>query len=193
MTKWDKFFDEKIRLIAKGRVILDAGGGKPFQKHMASYKELFSNSRYVSLDKNGSPDDGIVIGDIHQLPFADEFFDAVICKSALEHVENPQLAVKEIRRVLKKGGQALFYVPFIFPYHAEKGFYKDYWRFTEDGLRHLLKDFSKIEIQQVRGFFETLAVFIPYLRRIFISIGRVMDKFFPSKNQTAGFNAFAIK
>lgn len=193
MTKWDKFFDEKIKLIAKGKVILDAGGGKPFQKHMAPYKELFSNSRYISLDKNGSPDDGIVVGDIHQLPFADEFFDAVICKSALEHVENPQMAVNEIRRVLKKGGQALFYVPFIFPYHAEKGFYKDYWRFTEDGLRYLLKDFSKIEIQQVRGFFETLAVFIPYFRKILIPIGRVMDKFFPSKNQTAGFNAFAVK
>lgn len=193
MTKWDKFFDEKIKIIAKGKVILDAGGGKPFQKHMAPYKRFFSNSRYISLDKNGDPGDGIVIGDIHHLPFADEYFDAVICKSVLEHVENPQTAVNEIRRVLKKSGYALFYVPFIFPYHAEKGFYKDYWRFTEDGLRHLLKDFSKIEIQQVRGFFETLAIFIPYLRKILIPIGRAMDKFFPSKNQTAGFNAFAVK
>ena len=27
MTEWDKFFDEKIKLIAKSKVILDAGGG----------------------------------------------------------------------------------------------------------------------------------------------------------------------
>lgn len=193
MTKWDKFFDEKIRIIAKGKIVLDAGGGKPFQKHMAPYKKIFSDSRYVSLDKNGTASDGVVIGDIHQLPFADEYFDAVICKSVLEHVENPQRAVNEIKRVLKKGGCALFYVPFIFPYHAEKGFYKDYWRFTEDGLRHLLKDFSTIETQRVRGFFETLAVFIPYLRKILVPIGRFMDKFFPNKNQTSGFNAFVIK
>jgi len=32
MTEWDKFFDEKIKLIAKSKVILDAGGGGPFQK-----------------------------------------------------------------------------------------------------------------------------------------------------------------
>ena len=32
MTEWDKFFDEKIKLIAKSKVILDAGGGCPFKK-----------------------------------------------------------------------------------------------------------------------------------------------------------------
>jgi len=193
MTTWDRFFDEKIKLIAEGKFILDAGGGRPFQKHMAKYKELFKDADYVVLDKNGKPDGGVVLGDIHNLPFDDEYFDGIICKSVLEHVESPEKAVSEIYRVLKKGGAVLVYVPFIFPYHAEKGFYKDYWRFTGDGVEYLFRNFSKIEVEKVRGFFETLAVFIPYFRKILIPLGRVADRFFPNKNQTSGFNAFVIK
>ena len=193
MTEWDKFFDEKIKLIAKGNMILDAGGGKPFQKHMAKYKGLFKDAEYVVLDKNGEAKNGIVVGDIHALPFKEERFDGIVCKSVLEHIESPGKAVSEIHRVLKKGGMALVYVPFIFPYHAEKGLYKDYWRFTEDGVIYLFRNFSKIEIEKVRGFFETLAVFISYFRKILIPIGRAADRFFPSRNQTSGFNVFVVK
>jgi len=193
MTKWDKFFDEKIRFIAKGRRILDAGGGRPFQKHLSKYRGLFQDSEYIVLDKNARPEKGVFVGDIQQMPFPDEDFDAFICKSVLEHVENPQKAVSELYRVLKKGGEGLIYVPFIFPYHAEKGVYKDYWRFSEDGVRYLFRDFSHIETEKVRGFFETLAYFIPYLRKILIWPARFLDYFLPSKNQTSGFVIFVKK
>ena len=38
------------------------------------------------------------------LPFADNAFDVVICYETIEHVEDPLASLKEIRRVLKKGG-----------------------------------------------------------------------------------------
>ncbi|MBU1159561.1 class I SAM-dependent methyltransferase [Patescibacteria group bacterium] len=193
MTKWDKFFDEKIRLIAKGRRILDAGGGKPFQKQLSKYRGLFRDSEYIVLDKNASPEKGVIAGDIQQMPFPDGDFDAFICKSVLEHIENPQKAVSELCRVLKRGGNGLIYVPFIFPYHAEKGVYKDYWRFSEDGVRYLFREFSHIETEKVRGFFETLAYFIPYLRKILIWPARFLDYLLPSKNQTSGFVIYVKK
>ncbi len=193
MTDWDKFFDEKIRELAKCRRILDAGGNEPFAKGLSRYKELFERSEYVVFDINAEPGPGVIRGDIHHLPFQDESFDGVICKSVLEHVADPRRVAGELYRVLKKGGKGFLYVPFLFPYHAEKGFYKDYWRFSEDGVRELLKEFSKIEIQKVRGFFETITHFLPYLRSILIWPARILDYIFLSKNQTSGFHIFVIK
>lgn len=43
-------------------------------------------------------------GDAMALEFADESFDFVFSYHALEHIENPSKAVREINRVLKKGG-----------------------------------------------------------------------------------------
>lgn len=193
MTDWDKFFDEKIKELAQCRRILDAGGGAGFAKELSKYEKLFENSEYVVFDINAEPAPGVVKGDIHELPFADGSFDAFICKSVLEHVQNPQKVVGELYRILKKGGKGFLYVPFLFPYHAEKGFYKDYWRFSEDGVYELLKSFSKIEIQKVRGFFETLIHFLPLLRYLLIWPARFLDGLFPSRNQTSGFNIFVIK
>lgn len=53
--------------------------------------------------------------DIHQMPFSDGNFDVVICNHVLEHVADDILAMKEIYRVLKKGGWAILQVPFFSP------------------------------------------------------------------------------
>ena len=41
----------------------------------------------------------------HQLPFADDTFDRVICKNVLEYVPDLQGTLAEVHRVLKPGGQ----------------------------------------------------------------------------------------
>lgn len=46
-----------------------------------------------------------------QLPFKDEAFDVVIMSDVLEHIINPKNAIKEIDRVLSKGGFFLLTVP----------------------------------------------------------------------------------
>jgi SAM-dependent methyltransferase len=53
--------------------------------------------------------------DIHQMPFADNQFDVVLCNHVLEHVDNDIQAMAEIARVLKPGGWAILQVPFFFP------------------------------------------------------------------------------
>lgn len=45
--------------------------------------------------------------DAHSLPFPAQTFDVVICTEVLEHIKNPEIALLEIRRVLKKNGQAV--------------------------------------------------------------------------------------
>jgi SAM-dependent methyltransferase len=49
--------------------------------------------------------------DIHNLPYADESFDFVLCSHVLEHVEDPVRATAEIRRVLKEHSIAILMAP----------------------------------------------------------------------------------
>jgi ubiquinone/menaquinone biosynthesis C-methylase UbiE len=51
------------------------------------------------------------IGDAHKLEYKSATFDAVFALEILEHVSNPVKVLKEIKRVLKKGGYAVFLVP----------------------------------------------------------------------------------
>ncbi|HMJ68726.1 MAG TPA: class I SAM-dependent methyltransferase [Cyclobacteriaceae bacterium] len=53
--------------------------------------------------------------DIHQMPFEDNRFDAVLCNHVLEHVQDDIKAMSEIRRVLKPGGWAIMQIPFFSP------------------------------------------------------------------------------
>lgn len=44
------------------------------------------------------------IGDIHDLPFPENHFDIVHAHQVLQHIADPVLAFKEMRRVVRKGG-----------------------------------------------------------------------------------------
>lgn len=51
------------------------------------------------------------VEDAHKLSFANDSFDAVFALEVFEHVFKPLDVFKEIKRVLKKGGYAVFLVP----------------------------------------------------------------------------------
>lgn len=51
-------------------------------------------------------------GDLNkELPFADRSFDYITCLEGLEHIENPQQAIREFARLLRPGGQLVVSVP----------------------------------------------------------------------------------
>ncbi|QQS38653.1 class I SAM-dependent methyltransferase [Candidatus Woesebacteria bacterium] len=51
------------------------------------------------------------VGDAHKLKFKSGTFDAVFAMEMLEHVFEPMKVLKEVKRVLKKNGYAVFLVP----------------------------------------------------------------------------------
>ncbi len=53
--------------------------------------------------------------DIHKIPYADNYFDVVLCNHVLEHVRDDIQVMKEFNRVLKPGGWAILQVPFFAP------------------------------------------------------------------------------
>jgi SAM-dependent methyltransferase len=73
-------------------------------------------------------------------------FDCVFCTEVLEHTLQPFDAVAELRRVLAPGGRLVITTPFNFRIH---GPLPDCWRFTEHGLRALLRAFDEVEISGV--------------------------------------------
>ena len=130
------------RILSKGTV-LDLGGGKPWATGWIheKYRELLEKGAYC-LDYDGSKCPHIV-GDIQNLSFKDDSIDGIICNAVLEHVPQPHKAVDEIFRILKPGGEAFIYVPFLFVFHTKE----DYFRFTDKAIASLFKDFDEVIIQ----------------------------------------------
>lgn len=64
-----------------------------------------------------------VVGDAHHLKFKNHSFDAVFALEVLEHVFEPKKVLKEIKRVLIKGGYGIFLVP------AENLLFRTIWYF----------------------------------------------------------------
>lgn len=132
---------------SKGRT-LDVGSAQ------GPYQKFFPNRVSTDIVAGEGVD---IVADVHKLPFKDEEFETVLCTEALEHFYNPFQAIAEMRRVLKKGGTLIITTRFIFPLHETP---HDYFRFTEYGLRHLLKEFEIIQIERDGGTIETLAVLL---------------------------------
>jgi len=73
-------------------------------------------------------------------------YDLIICTEVLEHTRYPWKALKEIHRLLKPGGIVAITTPFNFRIHGPA---PDCWRFTAEGLRVLLEDFTEIHIEVI--------------------------------------------
>jgi SAM-dependent methyltransferase len=67
---------------------------------------------YVAGDLDPAPGERrIDVTDMRE--FADETFDAVICNHVMEHVPDDRAAMREFRRVLRRGGWAILMTPIV--------------------------------------------------------------------------------
>ncbi len=78
------------------------------------FYQLFNNMEnvdYYPVDIDSSKKEIRDVVDITDIPYEDNMFDFIMCTHVLEHVEDDNKAMKELYRVLKKGGNALINVP----------------------------------------------------------------------------------
>ncbi|WP_344822894.1 class I SAM-dependent methyltransferase [Actinocorallia longicatena] len=70
---------------------------------------------FGAMELEGEPPAGAsaetVVGDALELPFEDGTFDKIIAAEVMEHIPHDMLAMKELFRVLKPGGQVAVTVP----------------------------------------------------------------------------------
>jgi SAM-dependent methyltransferase len=52
-----------------------------------------------------------VVADIEALPFRDASFDGAVCEDTIEHLPDDRAGIKELRRVLRSGGQLVLGTP----------------------------------------------------------------------------------
>jgi ubiquinone/menaquinone biosynthesis C-methylase UbiE len=103
-------------IFSKDSLVLEAGCGVGAQTKIIATKNPDSNFISVDLSEDSIREAKEMIkslginnvelkqADIYNLPFKDETFDSVIICFVLEHLQNPVQALKETKRVLKKGG-----------------------------------------------------------------------------------------
>ena len=106
------------------------------------------------------------VGDVRDLPFRSDSFDAIYSMGTIEHFDETERAVEEMARVLKPGGRAIIGVPnrhdpFLRPLFVTVlqaigmygyGYEKSY---TRDGLKQMLERAGLIVVA------ETAILFIP--------------------------------
>ncbi len=100
-----------------------------------------------------------VLGDAHQIPFADNSIDAVLCISVLMYLENPQRFLTEARRVLRPGGILYLNSPWVYRTAPDGA---DLFRFSIDGLKILARDFEEVQSGFNRGPASTAADFLSH-------------------------------
>jgi len=148
--------------------ILDVGSASGW--FLYELKKEFRNSDCVGIDvykkavdygKERYKNIKLLTADAHDIPFKNGAFEIIVCCEVLEHVENPELVIKEMKRVLKRTGSIiveidtgnwLFKLIWYFWTNLRKGVWRDshVHSFSVEKLKRLfLKNGLKIKKMKI--------------------------------------------
>lgn len=140
--------------VPRGGALLDAGcGAGDFRKPVSESLGL----QYVGLDIDADGAD--LLADLHNIPFANGSFDAVVSFAVVSCCRRPAVVLAEFARVMKPGGVLVATFGFLEPYVG------DSHRLTHAGLVDLLNStgFRTERIWACRDALEALSSYIgPY-------------------------------
>lgn len=163
-----------------GRV-LDIGGGEN-----PSYLRFFKRSpdlEFIGIDLKSPADSSRLDLETEKLPQPDNSADQVLLFNILEHIYNHKFLVSEAHRVLKPGGCATGFVPFLVGYHPDPC---DYFRYTQASLEKIFKEsgFGCIKIKTIGGgpWFVSYNTLMPYFPQVLslaaYPVYQLLDKIF---------------
>lgn len=138
------------------------------------------------------------VGDIHKLPYSNDYYDKALCTEVLEHVNHNERILAEIYRVLKKGGILVASVPCsegifgqlfkdIGHNNVNENTYEYHWHkgYTKDELIKLLED---------NGFtYESHCYTLVACAEMFTGISKVMVRVLQAKKIDSQANALIIE
>lgn len=124
--------------------VLDVGCGQ------SPYKFLLDASRtsYYGVDIREAGEFDYQNAEIttfngRDIPFDNDRFDGVICTEVLEHVQDYQALINEMRRVMKKNAIAVVTIPWSARYHYIP---YDFFRYTPSSLKTMFGQFAEVTI-----------------------------------------------
>ncbi len=99
------YLKNKTDFFTKNYKMLHIAPEQCFYKLFKAQKNL----NYTTGDYNSPIAD--IHFDLHKAPFEDNSFYVIFCNHVLEHVENADICMKELYRIMNKGGWGIFQVP----------------------------------------------------------------------------------
>jgi len=110
----------------------------PQQEGFADLRSYFQNKEYVGCDFRKGPGVDRILN-LHNIDLPSNSVGSVLIVDTIEHVEFPRKAINEIQRILNENGIIILSSVMNFPIHS---FPNDYWRFTPQAFKSLLKPFA---------------------------------------------------
>lgn len=146
------------------RRVLDAGAGE------GRFRKYFDGDLYCGMDRAVGDRDWDyshleLIADLAFFPIVARQMDVIICTQVLEHVPDPDAALHEMYRVLRKGGRLYLTAPQGWNEHQQP---HDFYRFTSFALSDLLRrsGFREIEIEPLGGYFHYLGHRLAHMPKV---------------------------
>lgn len=139
-------FTKLLRELPEGNLLDLGAGNSPWCEFLPQ------NVNYMGVDIYNASDFGmkkegsqIIFYDGKVLPFDANYFESCICIEVLEHVENVDLFMSELSRVLKKDAKLIMTIPWSARRHHTPN---DYQRFSREKILLLLNkyEFKNIKI-----------------------------------------------
>ena len=152
-------FKKVFKNYLKGELIDIGCGVKPYYRMTQKYVKNHIGLDHINTFHNKDNID--LFGTAYKIPSKSNMFDSAIGTATLEHLEEPEAALRECYRVLKIGGFAIYTVPFIWHLHEEP---RDFYRYSKYGLEYLFTKvgFKIIELNALSGFWVTFGQLLVY-------------------------------
>ena len=163
-SRWPVFQTRRSRRILQ-RYIDNSGSDSKWLNIGSGGKVLGPNFTNLDIYSGANID---IVASADQIPLADNTFDGLASIAVLEHVQFPELVVKEMYRVLKPNAIAFIEVPFMQPVHGAPS---DFQRYTLEGLKTIFRDFDVLECGVCVGPASSLAWMLKETLSILISGG----------------------
>lgn len=113
-----KFALSNIQKLKKNSKVLEVGcGAGGIAKAIKKYRpdlDIYAidiSKKQIQIAKKNNNGANFLLGSAYKIPFKNNFFDGVVMFDVLEHLDDPNLCVKEIKRVLKHKGLFSLFTP----------------------------------------------------------------------------------
>jgi ubiquinone/menaquinone biosynthesis C-methylase UbiE len=167
--------------VAKGFApakVLDFGCGDG--RSIDLFRRVLPQTDWTGVDIKASPEvasrrrqDGrFVTYDGYELPFPDRSFPLVYSHQVLEHVRKPELALREIARVLEPDGLFIGQTSQFEPYHSYS-----LWNFTVYGFKRIVED-AGMQLAELRPGIDGFTL----MRRTYEGRPPEMSKYFSQES-----------
>lgn len=140
--------------------ILDLGCGEG--NSFAYFSKNFQNVEWHGIDVEVNPaitldkeiNKRFIKFDGINIPFQTEYFDIIYCRQVFEHVRYPKDLLKDVYRVLKRGGFFVGSTSQLEPYHAFS-----FRNYTPYGFNELLKE-NRLNVIEIRPSIDAFTLII---------------------------------